>query len=158
PAQKEPPAVMPARFEADGRGELDDPLECVALLGRDLAPREPRVEQNGQVLLVLLFELLDHRLSEPRRGPPVDPPRAVAGRILAGAVISLRRGRPVGALAGMSLRGLPLQELPPPRELADPRIDHELRGVDGRHPALDQPERRARDDVEHPETVLAALR
>ena len=94
---------MAAGLQADRRGEPDRLLQRLALLGRHLGPGEPRVEQDGQVLLVLLLELLDHRLAEPRRGPPVDPARAVAGPVVAQAVVFLLLRRAVVPLAAPGL-------------------------------------------------------
>ncbi len=99
---------MPAGLQADRRGELDRLLQRLALLGRDLGPGQPGVEQDRQVLLVLLLELLDHRLAEPGRGPPVDPARAVAGPVVAQAVVLLLLRRAVVPLAAAGLARLAL--------------------------------------------------
>ena len=112
PAQEQAAALAPAGLQADRRGELDRLLQRLALLGRDLAPRQPGVEQDRQVLLVLLLELLDHRLAEPRRGPPVDPARAVAGAVVAQAVILLLLRRAVVPLAAAGLGRLALDQVP----------------------------------------------
>ena len=42
--------------------------------------RQPGVNQDCHVLFVLLLEFLDHQFAALRRGPPVDPPRAIPGR------------------------------------------------------------------------------
>ena len=54
---------MPAGLQADRRGERDGLLDRLALLGRRLRPRQPGVDQDRQVLLVLLLEFLDHQLA-----------------------------------------------------------------------------------------------
>ena len=123
----------PAGLQADRRGEPDHLLERLALLGRDLGPRQPRVEQERQVLLVLLLELLDHRLAEPRGGPPVDPARAVAGPVVAQAVILLLlRERSCRWPRGS--RSPALEQVPAPGELAHRRI-HRIRSSRHRHRA-----------------------
>ena len=57
----------------------------------------------------------------------MDPPGAVAGAIVAQAVIFLLLRRAIVALARSVLARLTLELEPPPRELSDLGIDHDLR-------------------------------
>ena len=82
--------------------------------------RQPRVDQDGQVLLVLLLEFLDHQLAAPGRRPPVDPARAVAGAIVAQAVVFHLLRRAVVPLAAAVLGRLTLHLKPAARETPDP--------------------------------------
>ena len=155
PAQEQPTALLPARLQADRRGEPDRLLQRLALFGRHLGPRQPGVEQDRQVLLVLLLELLDHRLAEPGRGPPVDPARAVAGPVVAQAVIFLLLGRAVVPLPAPGLRRLALDQVPAPGQLADRRVDDQAVGLGDRDPPFQQAERRAGDQLHRPEPIPA---
>src|SRR5262245_57663972 len=87
PTQHQPAAMVPAGLEADRGGERDHLLHALALLVRRLAARQPGVDQDRQVLLILLLEFLDHELAAPGRGPPVDPPRAIPGPVIAQPVV-----------------------------------------------------------------------
>ena len=83
PAQDEPAPLVPAGLQAERRRERDRLLDGFPLLGGRLGARQPRIDQDRQVLLVLLLELLDHQLAAAGRRPPVDPPRAVARAVIA---------------------------------------------------------------------------
>ena len=89
PAQDQPPSLAAAGLQTDRGRERDRLLHGLTQLGGDLGPGQPGVDQYGQVLLVLLLELLDHQLAAAGRGPPVDPPWAVARAIVAQPVIFL---------------------------------------------------------------------
>src|SRR3954471_2456558 len=121
PAQEQPTAGLAARLEAHGRREADGRLQRLAMLGRDLRAGQPGVEQDRQVLRILLLELLDHRLADPGRGPPVDPPRAVPGAIVPQAVVLLLLR---GAVVSAALPGLgrfAVEPVPLPGQSADRR-------------------------------------
>ena len=141
PAQDEPAALVPAGLQAERRRERDRLLERLALFGRGLGPRQPGIDQDRQVLLVLLLEFLDHQLAAAGRRPPVDPPRAVAGAVIAQSMVFHLLRRAVVPLAAPVLGRLPLHLEPAPGQLADPGIDHDLVGKRDRDAMLDQPER-----------------
>src|SRR6185312_1282158 len=148
PAQQEPTPLVPARLEADGRREGDHLFHGLSLLVRRLAARQPRVDEDGQVLLVLLLEFLDHQLAAPGRRPPVDPPRAIAGAVIAQAVVFHLLRRAIVALAAAMFAGLALDQEPAAGQLPDPGIDDDLVGQRDRDAMLDDPEGRARADIE----------
>ena len=114
---------MSAGLQADGRRERDRLLDGLALLGRCLRPRQPRVDQDRQVLLVLLLELLDHQLVALCRRPPVDPALTIAGPIIAKAMILHLLRRLIMPLSPTILGRLSLDQEPASGELADLRID-----------------------------------
>ena len=116
PAQHEPAALVPAGLQAKRRRERDRLFQCLPLFGRGLGSRQPGIDQDGQVLLVLLLELLDHQLAPAGRCPPVDPPRAVARAIIAQAMVFHLLRRAVMPLAAAVFGRLPLHLEPAPRQ------------------------------------------
>ena len=120
PAQNEPAPLVPAGLQAERRRERDRLFQRFPLFGRRLGARQPGIDQDGQVLLVLLLELLDHQLAAAGRRPPVDPARAVAGAIIAQPVVFHLLRRTVMPLAAPVFGRLPLHLEPAPRQMADP--------------------------------------
>src|SRR5580698_8370279 len=106
---------MAARLQTQGSRERDRLLQGLALFGRGLGTRQPGINQDRQVLLILLLELFDHQLAAPRRRAPVDPTWAVARTVIAQAVIFNLHGRAVVPLAAAVLGGLSEQLKPASR-------------------------------------------
>ena len=156
PAQHEPAALVPASFQAERRRERDRLFQRLPLFGRGLGSRQPRIDQDGQVLLILLLEFLDHQLAATGRCSPVDPPRAVARAIIAQSMVfHLLRGTVV-PLAAAVFRRLPLHLEPAPRQTADRGINHDLVGQADRDAMLDQSKRRAGAHIQIAKSILAA--
>src|SRR6185312_3661842 len=116
------------------------------------------IEQDRQVLLMLLLELLDHRLTQPRRGPPVDPSRAIARPVVSQAVIFLLLGRDIMASPSSSLARFAIDMLPAPGELAARGVDRQQGRIADRDPTFQEAEGRPRREVEGPESVLPSSR
>ena len=158
PAQDQTPPLVSAGLQADGRRERDRLLDGLALLGRRLGPRQPGVDEDRQILLVLLLELLDHQFIALRRRPPVDPALTIAGSIIAKAVIlHLLRGLIV-PLSPTILGRLSLDQEPASGELADLRVHDDLVGERDRHAVLNDSERSPGPDVEIAESIFPSFR
>ncbi len=124
--------------------------------GAGLGARQPGIDQDGQVLLVLLLELLDHQLAAPGRRPPVDPARAVARAVIAQPVVFHLLRRAVVPLAAPVFGRLPLHLKPAAGQMADLGINDDLVGQRDRDPMLDQAERRPGAQIEIAKPILAA--
>src|SRR5262249_35916155 len=126
PTQHQPAAMVPAGLEADRGGKGNHLLHTLALLVRRLAAREPGGDQERQVLFVLLLEFLHHELAAPGRGPPVHPPRAIPGPVIAQPMVFDLLRRAVVALPAAVLSGLALDQEPAAAQLPQTGIDDEL--------------------------------
>ena len=123
--------------------------------GAGLGPRQPGIDQDGKVLLVLLLEFLDHRLAAAGRRPPVDP---AAGCRRAGsrAARGIPPAAPSGRAAGRAgSRSPAAAQEPATGEMADLGINQHLVGDERSRAVLHQAERGPRPQIEVAELVLA---
>ena len=126
PAQNESAALVPAALETERGRERNRLFERLPLFGGGLGARQPRIDQDGQVLLVLLLEFLDHQLAAAGRRPPMDPARAVAGPVIAQPVVFHLLRRTVMPLAAPVLGRLALHLKPATGQMADLGINQHL--------------------------------
>jgi hypothetical protein len=126
PAQQDTAALMSTGLKADRGGEANHLFEDFALIRGDLGAREPRINEEGQVLVILVLELLHHRLAEASGGAPVDPARGISGPVFTEAVIVLLPHGAIGSATAASFGGFPKQLIPAPGDPADAWVNNQL--------------------------------